>query len=139
MYRVVFDVNVLVSSLITSGKSKELWLRARANRFVLILSSEIISEFISVISRGKFTKYVEERDIELFLEALNRTARFTRIRSDFKVIREDPADDIILRTAYNGKADYIVSGDRHLLSLREFRGMRIVTAGEMLKLVEKQG
>ena len=133
MHAIVFDVNVLVSSLIMKGKPRELWLKARANEFKLILSSQIISELVNVVSRKKFEKYVQEYDMRVFLEALHQTAKFTRIRSRFKVVREDPTDDIILRTAYDGKADYVVSGDKHLLSLREFRGIKIVTVDEMMR------
>jgi predicted nucleic acid-binding protein len=59
------------------------------------------------------------------------------VKSKFKVIPEDPDDDIIVRTAYDGKADYIVSGDRHLLALKEFKGIKILTIDEMLKLLDK--
>ena len=76
---------------------------------------------------------MQEYDVRVFLEALHQTAKFTRIRSRFKVVREDTTDDIILRTAYDGKADYVVSGDKHLLSLREFRGIKIVTVDEMMR------
>jgi len=134
MYAVVFDVNVLVSSLITKGKPKDPWLKARANEYRLVLSSDIISEFIGVVSGRGFEKYVTERDVRVYLEALHRTAIFTQIRSRFKVIKEDPTDDIILRTACDGEADYIVSGDKYLLSLGEFRGIKILTVDGMLKL-----
>jgi len=80
---------------------------------------------------------VRERDIREFLEVLNITAKFVHVRSRFKVVRQDPDDDIILRTAYDSKADYIVSGDEHILALNEFRGIRIVTENEMLELLKK--
>jgi len=99
-----------------------------------VLSSDIISEFIGVVSGRRFEKYVTERDVRVYLEALHRTAIFTQIRSRFKVIKEDPTDDIILRTACDGEADYIVSGDKYLLSLGEFRGIKILTVDGMLKL-----
>ncbi len=138
MLRIVFDVNVLVSSLITRGKPRELWLKARSKQFILILSREIVSEFVEVMGREKFSKYVGEEDIRIFLHALYETASFVRIKSRFKVIREDPDDDIVLRTAYDSKADYIVSGDKHLLSLGEFKGTKIVTVEEMLKILRKR-
>ncbi len=138
MLKIVFDVNVLVSSLITRGKPRELWLKARRKQFVLILSREIVSEFVKVMSREKFSKYVGEEDIRIFLQALHETASFVKIKSRFKVVKEDPDDDIILRTAYDSRADYIVSGDKHLLSLGEFKGMRIVTIEEMLKILRKR-
>jgi len=137
MHNVVFDISVLVSALITRGKSKELWLKAVRKEFNLIASREILSEFIKVAGRDRFRKYVKERDIKDFLEAFNTTARFTSIKSRFKVVKQDPDDDIILRTAYDSGADYVVSGDEHLLALKEFRGIRIVTVSEMLELLKK--
>jgi len=137
MHNVVFDISVLVSALITKGKSKELWLKAARKEFNLITSREVFSEFIKVIRRAKFQKYVRERDIREFLEVLNVTARFAHTKSRFKVVRQDPDDDIILRAAYDSRADCIVSGDEHLLALKEFRGIRIVTVSEMLELLKR--
>jgi putative PIN family toxin of toxin-antitoxin system len=137
MYAVVFDVNVLVSGLIVEGKPQELWLKAKAKEFILISSRQIVSEFVRVIGRRKFEKYVNENDIRLFLEDLRETAKFIRVRSQFEVVKDDPSDDVILRTVYDGKADYIVSGDNHLLSLGEFRGTKIVTVDEMMKVLEQ--
>jgi len=114
MHVAVFDVNVLVSSLIMKGKPRELWLKAKANEFTLLLSSQIVSEFIDVINRRKFATYAKAHDVKVFLEALHQTAKFTQIKSKFKVVKADPADDAILRTALDGKADCIVSGDNHL-------------------------
>jgi putative PIN family toxin of toxin-antitoxin system len=74
--------------------------------------------------------------MKVFLQAIYETALFVKIKSRFKIVKEDPDDDIILRTAYDSEADYIVSGDRHLLSLREFKGIRIVTVDEMLEILE---
>jgi putative PIN family toxin of toxin-antitoxin system len=138
MHVAVFDVNVLVSSLIMKGKPRELWLRARANEFTLLLSSQIVSEFVTVISRRKFAKYVKTHDVKVFLQALHQTAKFTQIKSSFKVVKADPADNNILRTAFDGKADCIVSGDNHLLSLKTFRGIKILTVDEMLTLLKEE-
>jgi putative PIN family toxin of toxin-antitoxin system len=65
---------------------------------------------------------------------LGNAARIVQVKSRFKVVKEDPDDDIIVRTAYDGKADYIVSGDKHLLSMKEFKGIRILTVEEMLNV-----
>jgi putative PIN family toxin of toxin-antitoxin system len=134
---VVFDLNVLVSSLIVKGKPHDLLHKAKNNEFILELSSEMFSEFVNVVSRKKFEKYVTAIDAKLFLADLSCISKFVRVKSKFKVIPEDPDDDIIVRTAYDGKADYIVSGDRHLLALKEFKGIKILTIDEMLKLLDK--
>ena len=134
MIVVVFDLNVLVSSLIVKGKPQDLWRKAKNNEFTLEISSEMFSEFVNVVSRKKFEKYVTDVDVKLFLADLSRIGEFVQVKSRFKVISADPDDDIILRVAYDGKADYIVSGDRHLLALKEFKGIRILTVDEMLNI-----
>ena len=131
----VFDINVLVSSVIVAGKPQELWRRAKNNEFTLELSEEILSEFVNVVSRKKFEKYVTDIDVKLFLTDLKRISKFVQVKSKFRVIKEDPDDDIIVRAAYDGKADHIVSGDRHLLSLKEFKGIKILTVEEMLNVL----
>jgi len=60
------------------------------------------------------------------------------VRSKFRAVKDDPNDDIILRTAHDCRAKYVVSADRHLLSLGEFRGIKIVTANEMLEILSKK-
>jgi len=132
---VVFDLNVLVSSLIVQGKPHDLWRRAKKNEFTLELSSEMFSELVNVVSRKKFEKYVTAIDVKLFLADLSRIGKFIRVKSRLRVISEDPDDDIIVRTAYDGKAGYIVSGDRHLLALKEFKGIKILTIDEMLSVL----
>ena len=138
MVVVVFDVNVLVSSLILRGKPRELWLKAVSGEFTLVLSTQIVSEFVDVISRRKFRRYVGERDVRVFLGALYQTAKLTRVRSRFKAVAGDPADDLVLRTAHDGGADYVVSGDRHLLDMKMFRSIRIVTVDDMLERLTQE-
>jgi putative PIN family toxin of toxin-antitoxin system len=138
MVVVVFDVNVLVSSLILRGKPRELWFKAVSGEFTLVLSTQIVSEFVDVISRRKFRRYVGERDVRVFLGALYQTAKLTRVRSRFKAVASDPADDLVLRTAHDGGADYVVSGDRHLLDMKMFRSIRIVTVDDMLERLTQE-
>jgi putative PIN family toxin of toxin-antitoxin system len=101
----------------------------------LILSKEILAEFAETSRNPKIQRYVNEEDIVRFLRNLGSIARIIRIKSKFRVVREDPDDDVILRTAHDGKAKYIVSGDRHLLELGTFRRIRIVTVDEMLRIL----
>ena len=54
-----------------------------------------------------------------------------------KVILEDPDDDVVLNTAYKGKADYIVTGDRHLLALKKFKRIEIVRVAQMFEILKQ--
>ena len=64
------------------------------------------------------------------------SARIVRIRSRFRAVKEDPDDDTILRTAYDGRASYISSGDMHLLDMKKFRRVRMVAVEEMLEILK---
>ena len=93
------------------------------------------ADVVTVMGRSKFRRYVDERGLLDFMQALRATARFVRTKSKFKIVKEDPDDDEILATACDGDADYIVSGDRHLLVLERFRGIQIVTADRMIQIL----
>jgi uncharacterized protein len=136
--KIVFDTNVLVSALITTGRAKELFLKAVEGQIQLVLSEGILNEFKEVARDPRISKYVDREDVAVFLEILRRKAKIVRVKSKLRIVKEDLADDVILRTAIDGKTDWIVSGDRHVLSVGSFRGIKIVTVNEMLALLEKE-
>jgi putative PIN family toxin of toxin-antitoxin system len=136
--KVVFDTNVLISALITTGKPKELFQMEAERKIQLITSKEILKEFTEVADDPRIRKYVDQQDIIDFLKIIDTAAKITKVKSQFKAINEDPDDDVVLRTAVDGKADYIVSGDKHLLSKGAFRGKRILTVDEILKLLKQE-
>jgi uncharacterized protein len=135
MLIIVFDINVLISSLIVEGNPQELWQRAKSKEFVLAFSKKMLSDLVNVLKRQKFEKYVTSADVGIFLNDLRNSGKIVHVKSRFKVVAEDPDDDEIIRTAFDAKANYIVSGDRHLLALREFKGIRMVTVNQMLKIL----
>jgi putative PIN family toxin of toxin-antitoxin system len=134
MPKVVFDTNVLISGIVHAGISMQLIDAVLDGKLTLILSQPIILEFKRVIARDKFKlSKTQQTTLTSFVLGIGQQIR---IKSKFKVVKEDPEDDIILRTAYDGKTDYIVSGDEHLLSLKEFKGIKIVTGRKMLDLLK---
>jgi len=130
--KAVFDTNVLVSGIVHAGKSKLLIDAVLEGKINLVLSEQIIQEFRRVIARDKFKLSESQQDI--LTNFVTRISNIVRVKSRFKTIDEDLKDDIILRTAYDAKAEYVVSGDEHLLSLKVFRGIKIVTINEILDL-----
>ena len=70
------------------------------------------------------------------MRVVGSIATMIRVRFRFKAVKDDPDDDVILRTAFGCGSDYVVSEDRHLLSLGKFRGIKIVTVNHMLKLLK---
>ena len=132
MARVVVDTNVLVSALIKKGKPLELVQRL-LDKHTVVLSSQMLAELADVLSRDKFT--ITNAQIDLFISLLLRKSTVTSVSGNLKVILKDPDDNIVLLTAVNGKADYIISGDKHLLTLRKFEGIEIVTISQMLEIL----
>jgi len=135
--RVVLDTNVLVSGLIIPGKPRELLTRITRKELALVISKEILDEFIKVMNREKFAEYATEEQVDRFVESIGRMAELVELKSNVKVVKEDPKDDVVISTAIDARADWIISGDHHLLGLKEFRGIKILAVGEALRRLRK--
>jgi len=134
MLRTVIDTNVLVSALIGTGKPRELWKAAVERKFTIIISKEMLAEFLDVVERKKFAD-IGRNNVERFVTQLIRISTMTSVKSSYKVVLDDPDDDIVINTAYSGKAVYIVTGDSHLLEIGKFRNIKIISIGSFLKLL----
>lgn len=136
MVTVVVDTNVLISALVGHGKPRSLVTKLLAER-LLVTSREMLAEFADVLSREKFGD-LRSKQVSAFLSILANKAIIVRVGLHLRIIAEDPEDDMVLSTAIGGKADYAVTGDKHLLNLRGFRGIKIVTAKDMLELLRSR-
>jgi putative PIN family toxin of toxin-antitoxin system len=133
--RVVLDTNVLISALIGTGKPAKFFRNVLQKRAELLTSKPILDEFVDVIARPKFLEYVGEGEVKDFLQLIVDLSAVVNVRSTVNVLA-DSNDNSILATAYDGKADYIVSDDRHLLKLKRFRGIKIITVDRALHLLK---
>ena len=133
--KVVLDTNVLVSALITRGKSKKLFDKILEKKLEVAISEKTLAELKEVLKRPKFRKYVDKKTINRFIRLINRKLTPVKISSYFD-ITVDKGDNLILNTAYAASADYIISGDEHLLRLKTFKGIRIVTPKEMMEVLK---
>ncbi len=127
--RVVPDTNVLVSGIVFGEPPGEIIALAAARRLQLILSPPLITELRRVL-REKF----EFGDDALYLaETLVRRAGIV-VEPDrtLRLITGDPEDNRVLEAAAVSKADAIVSGDRHLLALKVFEGIPIMSPRQFL-------
>ena len=133
--RVVLDTNVLVSALLFIGPLNRLISLLEKRRIILLLSKDVFLEYLRVLSYPKFglaaveIRAILEEHILPFAEMVEATP----IR---RIVREDPEDDKFLALATAGRAEYVISGDKHLLILGRYGGSRIVTARELLELDE---
>lgn len=137
--RVVLDANVLVSGTISRrgspGKILDLW---EQEKFDLVMSSPILEELERVIHYPKIQqKYqLPEEQVEQFLGLISNQSITVTPSRKIDVIEKDPSEDRYLECAKAGNASYIVTGDRHLLELKEFDGIVILPPAGFIALLE---
>jgi putative PIN family toxin of toxin-antitoxin system len=132
--KVVLDTNVLVSALIKAGKPRDLFKKLAKDKQI-IFSKPILEAFLDVIEDPKVARYINQQDVATFLNTLGNGARIIRVKSKVQVVINDADDNIIVQAAHDGNASYIVSGDKHLLALKEFKGIKVVTVDQMLVIL----
>lgn len=128
--RAVLDTNVLISAFVFPGGPPEhVYRRGLEGRLTLITSRPLLSELGRVLT-DKFdweAPYAEE-----VLTQLVRVAVVVDPIEQIDDITDDPADNRVLEAAVEGDAVVIVSGDRHLLTLDTWRGIRILTPAAVM-------
>ncbi len=142
MLRIVVDTNLFVSSLLVrSGIPAQILQKWRQRVFLLVISPAIIAEIRQTLSYKRIRrKYkITGKDIDGLISLLEKDALVVPGIADvWGTIADDPDDDHILACAIDGQAHLIVSGDSHLLSLGEFRGIQIMPARKLLDNFKEQ-
>jgi putative PIN family toxin of toxin-antitoxin system len=140
--RITLDTNVLVSAFISKeGQPAALLDTILAfSELDLVLSEPILEELSDVLSRENVRRRFgyAAPEIKSLVRTIREASIIVGVKSIFRVVVEDANDDVIINTAYDGKAGYIVSGDKHLLRIRRFRGIRIVSTASMLKIIKRR-
>jgi putative PIN family toxin of toxin-antitoxin system len=131
--RVVFDTNILISAVL-SPNSKPFQCTALAKREIIqsVTCQDILDEFQEKLL-GKL-KYETERAQALVHEVMDYSQIVT-LTNTLRVVAADPDDDMVVECAIAGNATYIVTGDKHLISLSSYQNVTIVKAADFLNLV----
>ncbi|MCK4244794.1 MAG: putative toxin-antitoxin system toxin component, PIN family [Candidatus Omnitrophica bacterium] len=136
--RVILDTNIFVSGLLVRESIPGHILHAfLQERFLLLISLEIMAEILEVLSRPRFN-LKREKILEV-MHALELKAEKVTPPSKKKgfLIPEDQADEKFLLCAAKGKADYLVSGDIHLIRLKSYESAAIVTPREFINILNR--
>ena len=129
MNRVVLDTNILVSSAL-GGALKLIMDKWGDEAFTVIVTTDILNEYLDVIHRPKF--HLKQETLDKIIRYIYEFGEFVVPTESIQEIPDDPKDDKFLEAALAGRADAIVSGDGHLLDLKEFRSIPIVTARDFM-------
>ncbi len=133
MIRLVIDTNVFVSALISTKSIPALLLDEVGKKYTLFISKEILGEVEDVISRKKFGFTTQK--INSAMEAILSFSEIINPGIKVDIIKSDPDDNKILECAIACNAQYIVSGDSHLLDLREYGSIKIINPKTALELL----
>ena len=131
MIRVVIDTNVFVSSFFGGNPKKiiDLW---KNEEVVLCLSKDILDEYIDVLQRVGLKDESELEDLlSFFAKGFNIV--FTTSTAKINAVRDDPEDDKFIECAVALRAEVIITGDKALRTMGEYRGIKILTPHEFLK------
>ena len=128
---VVVDTNVFVSSFF-GGKPREIIRLWQNQRMTLCLSKDILEEYMEVLRRLELNKDILSELMELFARGFN--ILFTRKTPSLRVVKNDPDDDKFIECAAALKAEFIITGDKELLSVRNYNEICIITPADFLEL-----
>ena len=128
--RVVADTNVFISALMFGGLPGRFLDLALHRRFTLVTSKALLDELDEKL-RGKFG--VSESDALAICAKLEGNADLVDPQFELNAVPDDPDDNRVLECAVAGKAEFVVSGDRHLLRIGSYEGIAIVTVRQFLE------
>src|SRR5215216_602079 len=136
--RVVADTNIVVSGLMWRGNPRKVLDAARTGDITLFTTAMLLAELEDVLSRKKFEERlasaaVRPRDLVLGYAALASVIEPAEIDP---VILDDPDDDAVIACAVTARCEVVVSGDSHLLDLKRFQDIRVLTAAELVAEVQ---
>jgi putative PIN family toxin of toxin-antitoxin system len=131
--KVVFDTNIFISAVVIPGsKAEEAYFDCLKGQFTLCSSVAILTETAQKL-REKFG-WQENKIIHL-LKAIPKAAIIIKTRPHIHLLDDDP-DNRILECAIAVNADLIVTGDKHLLSLKHFQNIRILKLSDFLEILK---
>ena len=138
--KVVIDTNVLVSRAISEKRAPATIFRLRGEgAFEHIVSQALLDEYRRALAYDHVRKLHGRTDAQIvaLLSDIEQAATLVHPRVLLAVVKEDPDDNKVLECAVAGGANYIVSGDKHLLSLGEYEGIRILSPADFLRALEQ--
>jgi uncharacterized protein len=131
--RVVLDTNVFVSALLVpNGPPARLLEGFRDDAWELLISGIILQEYAEVLLRPEFT--LPPSLVSDLLDEIRRKAIDVVPSKRYRAVEQDPDDNEFIDVAVEGRADFLVSGDQDLLTMKRFRDIRIVPPVEFLRI-----
>jgi putative PIN family toxin of toxin-antitoxin system len=137
--KVTLDTNILISGSFWKGDSYKILLLIETQQIICILSPNIIEEYKEVMESEEITEKIFNKNLAInkIINYIILTATIISPTSKLKVVKKDPDDNKIIECAVEGKSDFIITNDKHLLNLKKYKKIKIITPEEFLRKLEK--
>lgn len=134
--KVVLDTNVIISGLFWKGISGKILEDTLQGKYILCFSKSTLSELKQVLAYPKFQSAIKNLSfsVEDFLFVLIQKVIIVSKTPKINFIKSDPSDNKFLACAFSSQANFIVSGDKHLLELKTFQDIPILTPKQFVDL-----
>jgi len=135
MKRITVDTNILISATFWHGDSEKIIDKAENKEVTLVLSKEILEEYNQVLEYEEIKEKIKNKNLEMkkAMLKIGTISEIVEVNSKVDAVKEDPDDNKIIECAIDGNSEYIITKDRHLLKLKEHKGIKILTPEEFLK------
>jgi uncharacterized protein len=123
--------------MIWGGSPAKIIKAAEDKKIRIIVSEEIIREISQTLAYPRLRQVYEKAGVERqeLVEAILRIGKLVEATAMTNIVREDPADNKLTECASASEADYMVSGDRHLLKMGSYKKTRIISVSEFLEIL----
>ncbi len=132
MTKVVLDINIFISALFWKGIPHQIFIKILKREILNFTSPQILEELKEKLL-DKFKLPPEK--VKEFLEIIIFSSQIVQPKRKLNVVKKDPSDNKIIECALEAKTSFIISGDKHLLEIKECRGIKIVSPKEFLSRI----
>jgi putative PIN family toxin of toxin-antitoxin system len=128
------DANIFISSFFWGGNPRKVLERVIAGKDEIFITKEILDEINDVMGRPKF--HADGNEINYFINSIEEIANKIVSKRRINNGSRDKKDNKYIECGITAHADYIISGDLHLLEMKKYGNIKIVTAKEYLEMTK---
>ncbi len=134
--KIVCDTNVLISGVLFGGHARKILQLASRGVLINFLSPDILREVEDVLRRSRFGLRPDHvlEIVALFKDTFEIVIPSLRVQA----VQSDPEDNHVIEAALEAGAEFIISGDNHLLKLKEWEGIRVVSPAQFIETIIDQ-
>lgn len=133
MIKAVLDSNIFISGILFGGNPRKIIDLVIEGKIRLCISSDVLKEIKEVLERDKFG-FSSDITRQIIIEIESLSEFITPVKKH-SVVTRDSDDNAIIDCAIEADADYIITGDNDLLSLKEYKNIKIISAADFMNII----